>query len=157
MLEADFNLISFFFFFLWHTGSKSEQHPARNTSVLIDSNGPEGLGDRDSKTWLSVFSTVSLYLGNSKPPRLLHHLAEWASHVLISKQHLAELSERWVRAKGASHVEGEGWRTGRRVVARGRFVCLNVCVCFAIHISIWGLSHSSTGEIVYCTSHVSAE
>lgn len=26
-----------------------------NTFVLIDSNGPEGLGDRDSKTWLSVF------------------------------------------------------------------------------------------------------
>lgn len=67
---------------------------AQNAFVLIDANGPEGLGDRDSKNWLRVFSTASLYLGNSKPPRLLHHLAEWASRVFISKQHLAELSER---------------------------------------------------------------
>lgn len=65
-----------------------------NTFVLMDANDADGSGDGDGKTWLSVFSTVSLYLGNSKAPRLLHHRAEWATHVLISKQHFAELSER---------------------------------------------------------------
>lgn len=104
----------------------------------------------DSKAWVRVFSSNSLQLGNSKTPRLLHHLAEQASHVLISKQHLAEFSELWARAKGGFTCwEVRIRRAGQQAVASGRFVF--VCVSwYILQNFIWGMSHSSTREQGLC-------
>lgn len=100
-------------------GSKSERQVSWVTFMLIHKNGPWGLGNRVSKTWLSFFFFYLCVSRQQQTTTIITSSGKEASDVLISKQHLAQLSKQWVRAKGASHVH---WKEGR-----GGYPHLNKC------------------------------